>query len=296
MALNSLDGASTGAQDRALASSAVVFTPTIATTLSGTSISVGGSIHDSATLSGTSPTAGGTVTYTVYTNNTCTTAATTQISGQPAAVTVAGGVVPNSASVTFNQAGTYFWQAIYSGDLNNQGSSSLCTSESIVVTSAQVSQITPTQTTCAMFQSGTAATLSEVDYSTRSGQISQVAPGVFFYWVKVQVSTTGAQTYTITQSVSTGSNFFLPAPGSFAYDANCNTLETTVSQSAGTTTVLFSTTAVEGAGTYFIGIKYRTSNVLGEPAPSPSTVVYTFNTTGVSGSTSQVTLVRTHSH
>jgi hypothetical protein len=69
-----------------------------------------------------------------------------------------------------------------------------------------------------------------------------------------------------------------------------------VSQSAGTTTVLFSTTAVEGAGTYFIGIKYRTSNVLGEPAPSPSTVVYTFNTTGVSGSTSQVTLVRTHSH
>jgi hypothetical protein len=57
MALNSLDGASTGAQDRALASSAVVFTPTIATTLSGTSISVGGSIHDSATLSGASPTA-----------------------------------------------------------------------------------------------------------------------------------------------------------------------------------------------------------------------------------------------
>src|SRR5260370_40826184 len=97
-------------------------------------------------------------------------------------------------SVTFNQAGTYFWQAIYSGDLNNQGSSSLCTSESIVVTSAQVSQITPTQTTCAMFQSGTAATLSEVDYSTRSGQISQVAPGVFSYWGKVEVATTGNQT------------------------------------------------------------------------------------------------------
>src|SRR5260370_1122898 len=47
--------------------------------------------------------------------------------------TVAGGVVPDSASVTFNQAGTYFWQAVYSGDSNNQGSSSLCTSETVAV-------------------------------------------------------------------------------------------------------------------------------------------------------------------
>src|SRR5260370_678491 len=82
------------------------------------------------------------VTYTVYTNNTCTTAATTQISGQPAAVTVAGGVVPDSASVTFNQAGTYFWQAVYSGDSNNQGSSRHSTRQTVAVASVPTTLVT----------------------------------------------------------------------------------------------------------------------------------------------------------
>ena len=31
------------------------------------------------------------------------------------------GAVPNSATVTFNTAGTYYWQAVYSGDANNNG-------------------------------------------------------------------------------------------------------------------------------------------------------------------------------
>jgi hypothetical protein len=138
MALDSLDGASTGSQDRALSTTAIFFTPTIATTLSASSIGVGGSASDSATLTGASSNAGGTVTYTVYTNTTCTTAATTgaggQINAQPLSVTVTNGVVPNSASVTFNSAGTYYWQATYSGDSINIGPvSSLCTSEQLVV-------------------------------------------------------------------------------------------------------------------------------------------------------------------
>jgi len=268
---------------------------TVSTKLSATSISTGGSVSDQATISGGAPTAGGTITYTVYSDNTCKTPVA---DATPSPNTVVNGAAPASLSITFNTAGTFYWQAVYSGDpsTNTLASSSNCSDEQLVVIARQVSQITPTQTTCAQFQSGTAATLSEISYSVRDGQVSQVAPGVFFYWVKVQVATTGDQTFTITQSVSTASNFFLPAPGSFAYDGNCNTLKTTVTQSGGTTSVQFSTTAAEGAGTYFIGIKYRTSNVLGEAEPSPSTVVYTFSTTGVSGSTSQVTLVRAHSH
>src|SRR5262249_15115181 len=69
MALTLLDGASTGSQDRALATSAIFFTPSIATTLSATSVNVGGSVTDSATLTGASSNAGGTVTYTVYTDS-----------------------------------------------------------------------------------------------------------------------------------------------------------------------------------------------------------------------------------
>ena len=37
------------------------------------------------------------------------------------------GNVPNSSTVTFNTAGTYYWQAVYSGDANNNGASSPCT-------------------------------------------------------------------------------------------------------------------------------------------------------------------------
>jgi hypothetical protein len=102
--------------------------PTIATTLSASSINIGGTVHDSATLSGATANAGGTVTYTVYTNDTCT--ANPQSAGT---VTVVGGVVPDSNPITFNAAGDFFWQAVYSGDDNNNGATSACTSEHLVV-------------------------------------------------------------------------------------------------------------------------------------------------------------------
>ena len=54
-------------------------------------------MHDSATLAGATVGAGGSVTYRVYSDSGCTTLATTQISGQPAAVTVTNHLVPDSA-------------------------------------------------------------------------------------------------------------------------------------------------------------------------------------------------------
>src|SRR5262249_57762079 len=102
---------------------------TIVTTLSSSSISVGGSVHDSATLSGQTANAGGTVTYAVYTNNTCTSLASVQPS--PATVTITNGVVPNSAAVTFPAAGTFFWHAVSSGDANNAASTSAGTTEQL---------------------------------------------------------------------------------------------------------------------------------------------------------------------
>ncbi len=102
--------------------------PTIATTLSATSVPVGTTVHDSATLTGATANAGGTVTYTVNIDSACS-------AGRPAGtVTVTNGVVPDSNSITFNTAGDFFWQAIYSGDDNNNGATSVCTSEHLVVT------------------------------------------------------------------------------------------------------------------------------------------------------------------
>jgi hypothetical protein len=102
--------------------------PTIATTLSESTGSIGDSVHDSATLTGATSNAGGTVTYTVYTNDTCT--ANPQDAGT---VNVTSGSVPDSNAITFNSAGTFYWQAVYSGDANNNGATSACTSEKLVI-------------------------------------------------------------------------------------------------------------------------------------------------------------------
>lgn len=104
--------------------------PTIATVLSASTGIIGGSVYDTATLSGATPTAGGTVKYSVYTNNTCTAGKI-----DAGTVTVTGGVVPDSNPVTFNTAGTYYWQALYSGNSNNTPATSACTSETLVITS-----------------------------------------------------------------------------------------------------------------------------------------------------------------
>jgi len=102
--------------------------PTIATTLSSGSINIGESVHDSASLTGATADAGGTVTYTVYSNNACTQGA--QGAGQ---VTVTNANVPDSNAIQFNNAGTFYWQAVYSGDNNNNAAASVCQSEVLVV-------------------------------------------------------------------------------------------------------------------------------------------------------------------
>ncbi len=102
--------------------------PTIATTLSANPVTVGATVHDSATLAGATANAGGTVTYTVYTDSACT-----QNSQDAGTKTVTNGAVPDSNAVTFNSAGDFYWQAVYSGDANNNGATSECTSEHLVV-------------------------------------------------------------------------------------------------------------------------------------------------------------------
>src|SRR4051812_17397629 len=102
--------------------------PSIATILSATTASIGDTVHDSSTLSGATSNAGGTVQYTVYSDSVFSTGARN------------AGVKPSfptrrssDLGLVFNSAGTFFWQAVYSGDLNNNGASSKCTDEQLVV-------------------------------------------------------------------------------------------------------------------------------------------------------------------
>ena len=92
---------------------------------SGTSISVptNTAVTDSATLSGTNAaTATGTVTYNVYSDSACTTLVN---AGSAQNITTPGSL-PVSNPVTLTTAGTYYWQAVYSGGGANDGSTSPC--------------------------------------------------------------------------------------------------------------------------------------------------------------------------
>jgi hypothetical protein len=117
-------------------------TPSVSTTLSDAGpISIGTSVHDSATITGATADAGGTITYKIYSDNTCSTVVADVT---PSPNTVSAGVAPDSSSHQFNSAGTFYWQATYSGDSNNTGPvSSTCTSEVVTVTSAAQHGATP---------------------------------------------------------------------------------------------------------------------------------------------------------
>jgi len=121
-------------------------TTSITTSLSGggttgATISVPPStaVTDAATVTGANiSTATGTVTYNVYSDSACTVSA-----GSGGTVNVTAGSAPGSSAVTLSAAGTYYWQASYSGDTNNAASTSVCGSETETVTGLP----TPTVTT-----------------------------------------------------------------------------------------------------------------------------------------------------
>ena len=93
----------------------------------------GAAAYDTSTVTGASGiTPTGTVTYNFFANSTC--------SAPPAAetMTISGGVAPNSSTTGPLAAGSYSYQATYSGDGNYSGSSGSCETFSVGTTSATV--------------------------------------------------------------------------------------------------------------------------------------------------------------
>ena len=153
-----------------------------------------------------------------------------------------------------------------------------------------VSQITVKNATCSQFRSGAAQTLGSLSYIVDShGLVKNTQPDAFLYWAAVTVPA-GNNTFTITQTITTG-NFstLFTLGGSNVYNSNCGSAHRTVTQSGGTVTVTFTAPT---AGTYFIQIKYNANSVNNKPAPTPSTVHYEFTTTGVPDSTRGIDLLR----
>src|SRR5229473_3101316 len=105
--------------------------PTITTTLSQSSGFPGDTVNDTASLSGATSTAAGTVTYTVYSDSSCT-----QNPQDAGTVTVVDGSVPSSNGISFGTPGTFYWQAVYSGDGDNDGATSACTDAQLAIAPA----------------------------------------------------------------------------------------------------------------------------------------------------------------
>ncbi len=86
-------------------------------------------VTDTATVGGVgAPTSSGEVSYAVYKDAKCTV-----LAAAAGAAVVTNGVAGPSAPQTKLAPGTYYWQASYSGDVNNQGSQSPCGSETLIV-------------------------------------------------------------------------------------------------------------------------------------------------------------------
>jgi hypothetical protein len=273
-----------------------VSSPTLTTLLSSNSVSIGGSVHDSATLSGATADAGGTVTYTVYSDNSCTTSV-----ASGGTKTVTNGVVPNSDSVTFNSAGTFYWQAAYSGDANNSSALSDCTSEQMVV-----NKNAPTIATV-LSDTSVAIGTPVHDSSTLSGATSNASGSVTYTVYSDNACSQNAQsagTVTVTNGMVPDSNAItFNAAGTYywqaAYsgDANndpatsaCQSEIVTVNPNAPGITTLLSSNSVA------IGVPVHDSSTLtGATNNAGGTVTYTVysdnacTTSVASGGTKTVT-------
>jgi len=137
---------------------------------SGKSITVpeGTAVTDHATLTGANASkATGTVEYKVYSDSKCTV-----LAASAGTVSVTGGTVPGSNAETL-APGTYYWQASYDGDTNNNSSTSECGAETLTV-AASDQPITASGTTVSATEgasfSGSVASFTDPDTAATASE------------------------------------------------------------------------------------------------------------------------------
>jgi hypothetical protein len=176
-------------------------------------------VKDEATLSGSgASTASGTINYDVYSNSECTTLAT-----EAGAGTVTSGVAPASSLVHL-PAGTYYWQASYSGDGSNAPSKSSCGSE--VMTVKKTTRLS-TELSSATQKGGTVAATPETaitDHATLSEPGSSSASGTVTYKIysdsKCETLVKEAGTVTVKEGVVPASSEEKLSAGTYYWQAS----------------------------------------------------------------------------
>ena len=182
----------------------------------------GARAYDTATVTGGISPATGTVTYSYFTNGTCTLpVASTQT------VTMSAGNVPNSSTTDALAAGSYSYEASYSGDTNNEPSTGVCepftvskatpTTATVVNDAATNAPWTGTEMTGA--RAYDTATVSAVAGFTPTGTVT------YSYFTNGTCTTPPDSTETVTMSagsVPNSSTTAALAAGSYSFDAVYN--------------------------------------------------------------------------
>jgi hypothetical protein len=265
--------------------------PSVSTTVSPSTGPTGSTLQDSATLANTGTLDGtGSITFKLYRpgDTNCAspihTETVTSISSDGPFTTTTGYVT--------SAPGTYNWTASFSGDSNNGAASTTCGAEPVVITG--ISQITSATTTCSQFAASDASTIAQIKYLSKNGKIKSATPGGFDYWLTL-IANRGGQSFTVTQLSNEKSRPFLLAPGSSAYSTSCGAVPITITTQGNGAVVTFVVPAGTSGVTYYVGLNFSTTNVVGEANPKPkATVKYQFITGGVLGSTRDLNLAKSH--
>ena len=196
----------------------VVNAPSVTTTLSKSSIALGGTFSDTATVSGgSSPT--GSVIFNVYASSSCSGTVLSHGSGS-----VSGGQAVSGSLGPINTAGTYYVLATYGGDSNNAGASSVCGSEVVTVTSPPPPPPLPS---ASLSTTPTVHGLSATDSATVSG-------------------TSGTPTGSVTFTLYSGS----PGSGRLVTGYSADTVSLTSGQASS------ASTGTLAAGSYYFVVTY----------------------------------------
>jgi hypothetical protein len=167
--------------------------PGITAQLSTNSATIGATVHAVATLSGATSSASGTVTYDVYSNDTCAAGGLVSTLGP---VSVSGAVVPNSPNWTTTAAGTFYFVANYSGDADNNATTSDCAADALTVTVAPSISVD--------LSTGTAAVGQTLSLDATLTGVTANAGGNVTYNYYDNDTCSGAETYIGLASVSNG--------------------------------------------------------------------------------------------
>jgi hypothetical protein len=237
----------------------------------GNSVPLDTSVFDTATVTGVAGiTPTGMVTYTFFTNGTCTAPA---VSSDTVALNT------QSSPTGPLSAGSYSFQAAYSGDLNYTGSTAAC--EKFTVTHAPASQITRGEPTCQEFTSGTSTSLTAGRYSVKGTIINGVDPGVFSYFTQV-VAPAADFTASILQTNNSGTappyqNVPIDNRRVTVYNSACQTVPSGLTEpSRGNADVTIS--GATTGDTYIVSVKYSLTSLKGDPVPPKDPLTYTFST------------------